>query len=197
MLRPDYPIATSRLLLRPFREDDLDDLYAIQSREDVARFLYWGPRSREEVAETLTKRTGMAALEREGDILVLAVELKETGTVIGDVNLSWESAEHRKGEFGFVFHPDHHGHGYAGEAAVEMLRLGFEGLRLHRIVGRADGRNTASARLMEKLGLRREAYFMQNEIVKDEWTDEVVYAMLATEWADREALPVRLSRIQA
>jgi len=185
MLRPDYPIATPRLLLRPFGQDDLDDLYAIQSREDVNRYLYWSPRTRVEVAGVITKRAAMSTLEGEGDILVLAVELRETGAVIGDVNLAWQSEEHRQGEFGFVFHPDQHGRGYAGEAAVEMLRLGFEGLGLHRIVGRADGRNKASARLMEKLGLRREAHFVQNEVVKGEWTDEVVYAMLASEWADR------------
>jgi RimJ/RimL family protein N-acetyltransferase len=183
MFRPDLPIATSRLLLRPFVLDDLDDLHAIQSRADVTRYLYWGERSRQETADALAKRTTMTALEKEGDILVLAVVLD--GAVIGDVNLAWRSREHRQGEFGFVFHPDQHGHGYAGEAAVEMLRLGFEGLRLHRIIGRADGRNRASARLMEKLGLRLEAHFVQNEIVKGEWTDEVVYAMLASEWADR------------
>jgi RimJ/RimL family protein N-acetyltransferase len=183
MLRPDLPIATSRLLLRPFGRDDLDDLHAIQSREDVTRYLYWGARSRQETADALAKRAAMTTLAKEGDVLVLAVVLG--GVVIGDVNLSWRSVEHRQGEFGFVFHPDQHGHGYAGEAAVEMLRLGFEELGLHRIIGRADGRNKASARLMEKLGLRREAYFVQNEIVKGEWTDEVVYAMLASEWADR------------
>ncbi|MFL6145850.1 MAG: GNAT family N-acetyltransferase [Labedaea sp.] len=183
MLRPSYPIKTERLLLRPFSPDDLEDLHAIQSREDVTRFLYWAPRSRTEIAEVLISRAGMTALEREGDTLVLAVVLD--GRVIGDVNLSWRSVEHRQGEFGFVLHPDHHGHGYGGEAAVEMLRLGFEDLGLHRIIGRADGRNTASARLMEKLGLRREAHFVHNEMVKGEWTDEVVYAMLASEWAVR------------
>ncbi|HEU5473916.1 MAG TPA: GNAT family protein [Actinophytocola sp.] len=185
MLRPTYPIRTARLLLRPFRPDDLDALHAVQSRDDVTRYLYWSPRTRTEVADVLRSRLGMTALEREGDILVLAVELAGAGTVLGDVNLAWRSVEHRQGEFGFVFHPDHHGHGYAGEAAVEMLRLGFEQLGLHRIIGRADGRNTASARLMEKLGMRREAHFVQNEVVKGEWTDEVVYAMLAREWADR------------
>src|SRR6266540_1225148 len=122
MLRPDYPITTERLLLRPYHKDDLDDLYAIQSREDVNRYLYWSPRTRQEVADVLAKRATMSALEGEGDILVLAVELRETGTVIGDVNLAWQSEEHEQGEFGFVFHPDHHGRGYAGEAAVEMLR---------------------------------------------------------------------------
>jgi RimJ/RimL family protein N-acetyltransferase len=183
MLTPTYPITTERLTLRSYTLDDLDDLYAMQSREDITRYLYWNVRTRAEVAEVLRQRTSMDALREEGDILVLAADLG--GTVIGDVNLCWRSQEHRQGEFGFVFHPDHHGHGYAGEAAVEMLRLGFEGLNLHRIIGRTDGRNKASARLMEKLGLRREAHFVQNELVKGEWTDEVVYAMLASEWADR------------
>jgi RimJ/RimL family protein N-acetyltransferase len=183
MLQPTYPITTPRLELRPFRPDDLDAVLAYQSRVDVHRYLYTSPRSRDEVADLLASRKPV--LNKEGDKLVLAVRLRESGTLIGEVVLVWISQRHRQGEFGFLLHPDHHGRGYAGEAAVEMLRLGFEGLGLHRIVGRADGRNTASARLMEKLGLRREAYFVQNEIVKDEWTDEVVYAMLASEWAGR------------
>jgi RimJ/RimL family protein N-acetyltransferase len=78
----------------------------------------------------------------------------------------------------------HHGRGLVREAAVVMLRLGFRELGLHRIIGRCDGRNTASARLMERLGMRREAHFRQNEIVKGEWTDEYVYAMLAMECAE-------------
>jgi RimJ/RimL family protein N-acetyltransferase len=56
---------------------------------------------------------------------------------------------------------------------------------LHRIIGRADGRNEPSARLMTRLGLRKEAHFVRNELVKGEWTDEVVFAMLAEEWAAR------------
>jgi RimJ/RimL family protein N-acetyltransferase len=183
MFKPDLPITTARLVLRPFRLDDLDDVFAFQSRPDVTRYLYWSERGREEVADALTRRLTMTKWEKEDDNVVLAAVLD--GTVIGEVNLYWRSAEHRQGEFGYLFHPDHHGHGYAGEASLEMLRLGFEGLGLHRIIGRADGRNTASVRVMEKLGLRREAHFVQNEIVKGEWTDEVVYAMLAREWADR------------
>ena len=185
MLRPTYPIETKRLLLRPFTLDDLDDLYAIQSRADITRYLYWSPRSRDEVRESLVVRVKQGVLETEGDALVLAVERRDTGTVIGSVNLFWLSAEHRQGEIGFVFHPDHHRQGFAREAAIEILRLGFEGLKLHRMIGRCDARNSASARLMERLGMRREAHLRQNEFVKGEWCDELVYAMLATEWAER------------
>jgi RimJ/RimL family protein N-acetyltransferase len=66
-----------------------------------------------------------------------------------------------------------------------MLRLGFEDLGLHRILGRLDARNTASAKLLERLGMRREAHIVENEFVKGEWTDELLYGLLAREWAAR------------
>ncbi len=67
-----------------------------------------------------------------------------------------------------------------------MLRLGFDDLGLHRIIGRCDARNTASARLMERLGMRREAHFRENEWFKGEWGDELIYAMLDREWSERQ-----------
>jgi RimJ/RimL family protein N-acetyltransferase len=183
VLRPDYPIDTVRLTLRPFVAEDLDALHAYQKLPEVARYLYNEARDLAATAEVLKRRMAVTALESPGDILVLAVVLRDTGELIGEVNLAWLSAEHRQGEFGFVFNPAFHGKGYAGEAAVEMLRLGFEGLGLHRIIGRCDGRNTASTKLQARLGLRREAHFVQNELVKGEWSDEIVYAMLEEEWA--------------
>lgn len=185
MLSPELPIKTERLLLRLYAEDDLDDLFDIQSRPDVTRYLYWGPRDRTQSRGSLAEKIAASGLGREGDNLTLAVELPEAGKVIGDVQLFWTSEKHRQGEIGYIFHPDHGGHGYATEAAEVILRLGFEGLGLHRVVGRLDGRNTASARVLERLGMRREAHLVQNEMVKGEWTDEVVYAMLEDEWRAR------------
>jgi RimJ/RimL family protein N-acetyltransferase len=182
VLRPAYPIETARLRLRPFEAGDLEALHAIQSREDVARYLYWGPRSLDEVRDALADRMQMTVLEAEGQTLVLAAVLRDSGELVGDVNLRWLSEAHRQGEVGYVFHPDHHGHGYAVEATAEVLRLGFEELALHRIVARCDGRNVASTRLMERLGMRREAHLRENELVKGVWTDELVFALLAREW---------------
>jgi RimJ/RimL family protein N-acetyltransferase len=182
MLRPDYPLRTDRLTLRPFEAEDLDDLYAIQSREDVARYLYWSPRNRTQVGEVLEKKARQSAIEDEGAELALAVVLAETGRVVGEVILTWLSRQYRQGEVGFVFHPDQHGKGLAGEATRVILGLGFDDLMLHRIIGRCDARNAASARLMQRLGMRREAHFVQNEFVKGDWCDEQVYAILAEEW---------------
>src|SRR5215468_2864017 len=70
----------------------------------------------------------------------------------------------------------------AAELAATLLRLGFEGLGLHRIIGRCDGRNLGSARVMEHNGMRREAHLVENEFVKGEWTDELIYAILRREW---------------
>jgi RimJ/RimL family protein N-acetyltransferase len=173
--------------LRPFVADDLDPLFDIHSRVDVARYLYWEPRTYDEVGEALKKKMSQSQLTKPGEPLSLAVVRKDTGALIGDLVLFWVSEEHRQGEIGYIFHPDHAGQGFATEAAREGLRLGFEGLGLHRIVARLDGRNERSARLCERLGMRREAHFIQNELVKGEWTDEIVYAMLEHEWRAQNA----------
>lgn len=183
MLQPRYPITTPRLLLRPFTADDLDAVNAYESRPDVTRYLYWEPRDRDTSRTFLDKKITRTALREEGDALDLAVTLRHTGHVIGSVLLIWTSKENRQGEIGYILNPDHHGHGYAPEAAREMLRLGFADLGLHRITGRLDARNTASARVLEKLRMRREATLIENEYVKGEWASEAVYAILDREWA--------------
>jgi RimJ/RimL family protein N-acetyltransferase len=179
-------IDTARLLLRPYTMADLDDLADIRRRPEVMRYLYQDVQGRDEVAEVLHRRaTTQTALRSEGDGLVLAAELREAGRVIGDVSMRWVSETHRQGEIGFTFHPDYHGKGYASEAARAMLRLGFEEAGFHRVEGRCDARNDASARLMERLGMRREAHLVENEWFKGEWGSELVYAILDREWKAR------------
>jgi RimJ/RimL family protein N-acetyltransferase len=182
VLRPEYPIETERLILRPFEDGDLEDLVAIQGRADVAEYLYWEPRSRAEVMEGLQRLKAMTAIDESSDSVRLAAILKRGGALIGDYSLRLHSREHRQGEIGYITHPDHQGQGYATEGCLPLLRLGFEVLGLHRIFASCDGRNAASARVMERLGMRPEAHFRENELVKGVWTDELIYAILASEW---------------
>jgi RimJ/RimL family protein N-acetyltransferase/predicted N-acetyltransferase YhbS len=191
---PDYPLQTERLLLRPFRSDDLDALYAIHSDEAVVRYLYWEPRTRDEVRDALERKIG-AHVARPGEALSMAATLRDDGTLIGDCTLYWSSLEHRQGEIGFVFNPAFQGRGYATEAARALLEAAFDGLRLHRVVGRLEARNRASAAVLERLGMRREAHLIENEYVKDEWQSEVVYALLEDEWR-AQRLTIRPARAE-
>jgi RimJ/RimL family protein N-acetyltransferase len=187
VLRALFPIETERLRLRPFDPGDIDGFVAIHTHPDVPRYLYWGVRSRAELESVLAGKIERAALERPGDAVDVAAVVRATGALAGSVSLTWHDSEHRQGEIGFIFDPAHQGNGYATEAARALLRVGFEELGLHRIAGRLDARNAASARVLERLGMRREAYLVENELVKGEWTDEAVYALLAREW--RAQLP--------
>lgn len=190
MPHPTYPLTTERLLLRPFSHDDFEAVYAIDSRPDVMRYLYWEPRTRDESRASLDRRVKMTAIDDECDALRLAVLLKDSGQLIGDFSLRLRSREHRQGEIGFMFHPDHHGKGYATEAGAAVLGLGFETVGLHRVAGSCDARNAASAHLMERLGMRLEATLRETEYVKGVWCDELIYAMLAGEWRDRRSASV-------
>ncbi len=176
------PIETERLTLRSFVETDLDALHDLHSRDDVARYMYWQPWSRGRAVEAMGQRLQSTTLTSEGDSIRVAVVLRDTGALIGDIHLEWLSAEHQRGEIGFSFHPDVQGRGYAREAATELLRLGFETFGLRRIIGRCDAANEASARLMERLGMRREAHLIDNEFVKGVWASEADFAMLVDEW---------------
>jgi RimJ/RimL family protein N-acetyltransferase len=183
VLRPIFPITTARLLLRPFTAEDLDDVWAYQRRPEVARYMLWEPRNRQQcqaAVDQMAKETGLA---EEGDCLSLAVVSPDAARV-GQIELVWRSKQSRQGEVGYVFNPEFQGKGLATEAARAMLRWGLEEFDLHRIVGRCHAHNSASAALLQRLGMRREARFIDNAIVKGAWREEYVYAMLQHEWRE-------------
>jgi RimJ/RimL family protein N-acetyltransferase len=179
---PDWPIETERLVLRAFQPDDLEPLHAIYSDEEIVRYLYNDPRTLDDVRDLLARKMGGTVLQAEGDWLSAAVVLRDTDELVADVSLLWASQLHRQGELGFVVHPAHQGHGYATEASRPLLAFAFETLGLHRVIGRTEARNLGSARVLEKLGMRREAHLVENEWVKGEWQSELIYALLDRDW---------------
>jgi len=178
----DREIRTERLLLRRYRTGDLDRLAAIMASPEVARYLFWEPTPREEVEPILARRIAETTLEKDDDRVVLAVERQEDGLLLGDVTLFLRSAEHRQVEVGWVFHPDAGGHGYATEASRALLDLAFETVQAHRVFARTDLRNTPSAAICRRLNMRQEAHFREPELFKGAWGDELVFAILASEW---------------
>lgn len=181
MFAPTYPIRTDRLLLRPVTVDELDDVFAFQSRPDVVRWMFGaGPRTREESRVSVLAMTGEDVLRAENDCLTLAV-VTEAG-VVGTVELVWRSQQDGTGELGYVFHPDHGGRGLATEAATALLDWGFAEFGLHRIYARCHAGNERSIALMTRLGLRPEARHVESYRFDGAWADQLVFAVLAREW---------------
>ncbi|MBW4077611.1 MAG: GNAT family N-acetyltransferase [Acidobacteria bacterium] len=179
------PRKTDRLTLRAPLRSDLDDLAVIYANEGVNRYLYSQPRNREQTRALLEKRIAQTPDASGDNVLFIVAVFNETNRVIGDFMLRWGDNEHRQGEIGGSLHPDFHGRGIASEVYRELLEVGFIDYDLHRIVGRCDGRNRASIRSLEKVGLRQEAHLVENEFVKGEWTDEVILAILQDTWRQR------------
>ena len=180
---------TERLLLRPLDPaDDADAMHAYQSREDVCRYIPYCPRTREQVVERLAdpERT-RSTLEEAGQALSLAVERpRRPVQLVGDVVLVWTSAEHRSGEIGYVFTPDHAGQRLRRpRPCARCSRSPSTGLGLHRIIARIDARNAASAAVLRRLGMRQEAHLIENEWFKGEWTERDRLRDPRREWRAR------------
>ncbi|GAA0615127.1 GNAT family N-acetyltransferase [Kribbella sandramycini] len=188
-LSPTYPLQTERLDLRPHRHGDVDDMLAFHSLPEVVRYTPWPVRDRKQTEEALEARLNAGRLTEPGQWLILAIELRETGTVIGEVLLKWASDVNRSGEIGYALHPGYQGKGLASEAARAMLRIGFEELGLHRITAVVDDRNTASWQLLERIGMRREAHHLEASWFKDEWANDYTYALLRSEWLNGRSEP--------
>jgi RimJ/RimL family protein N-acetyltransferase len=181
-LRPRYPVHSERLSLRPLTIGDAEAMLSYRSRPEVCRYVPFEPMSKQEIVEAISEKWARTAITAPGQALTLGAEVTETGELVGDIMLFWRSREHSSGEIGYVFDPDFGGRGYATEAARAMVRLGFEGLGLHRIIARIDERNGPSARLARRLGMRQEARYVQNEFFKGDWSTELVFALLDREY---------------
>jgi RimJ/RimL family protein N-acetyltransferase len=174
------PIRSERLELRLFETDDVDDRYAYQRLPEVARYLFRPPHSRERCAELIAEGGGsQPSWTTDGDMVSLAVTRRDAPGVVGEIMLKLDDARAQQMEIGWVFHPAHGGRGYATEAARAAAAAAFDQLGAHRLFARLDTGNLASARLCERLGMRREGHLVENDLDPDDrWASEYVYATL-------------------
>lgn len=181
------PLRTDRLVLRPFASTDVEALLPIHADPDAVRYVPYPPRDRAAVELVLVRKVGNTSLEHDGDLLELAAVRDDTGELIGDLLLALRSVEHATLEVGYIFAGRQTGHGYATEAVRALLELSFGLLEARRVVARVDTRNGRSRALLVRLGFRQEAELIENEWFKGELSSEADYAVLAREWAERQA----------
>ena len=178
-------LSTHRLELRPFLDNDYAAYAAYHCQAAVYQFLYMA------VPTSATLHTQFEEILRapfacDGDVCHLAVVRKEDKALVGEVLLKIASLEALQLEVGYIFNPAYAGQGLATEAASAALRFGFESIGAHRIFARLDALNTASAKVAQRLGMRKEAHLVQNDRFNGVWGDEFIFAMLQSEWLASE-----------
>ncbi|MBV9271889.1 MAG: GNAT family N-acetyltransferase [Candidatus Eremiobacteraeota bacterium] len=180
-MQPWFPITTERLLLREYTPADEADVHEYACDPLVSRYDSWGPNTEEETHRAIQRWLLLQQMWPR-DIVQLAAELRETGKAIGSVRLWTISEDKRTAEIGYTFNRRYWNKGYATEAASALLIAAFRDLDMHRVVANCDTRNTASWRVMERIGMRREGCFLRERAQKGEWRDTYSYAILADEW---------------
>ena len=179
-------IHTDRLILRRVRLDDAELIHAYRSLPEVAKY---SPVERRTIEETRTFLEPLVSVEpcTPGTWLGLAITLRETGRLIGDIGLRFPEKETYQVELGIGLDPAYHGQGFASEAMLALIQYAFEVLGKHRVFASIDPGNGASIALVERVGMRREAHFRSSIWWKDrEWVDDLIYAMLEDEWRARK-----------
>lgn len=167
-------LKTARLVLRPFIKEDYEAVFDIYKNEDTCKYLLhdaWTDENAEEEFEKKLKNNELT----EKQVLNLAVTLE--GYVIGDISV-WYTGMKDSVEIGYSFLSTSSGKGYATEAVKATVNWLFTERNVHRIQANLDARNHVSSQLCERVGMRKEAYFIQDFWNKGEWTDSFVYGML-------------------
>ncbi len=179
----DWPVRTSRLVIRPAVEADEEAIWSYRQRETTSMWLNTQHRDRAAFHAWFrdpAERAGTLVIEHDGVVI---------GNLLVRIEDAWSQTEVRaraagtQAAIGWVLHPDHVGHGYATEAVREILRVCFETLGLRRVFAGCFAGNTASWQLMERVGMRREQHTVRDALHRSgEWMDGYGYALLADEW---------------
>ncbi|MEV4316308.1 GNAT family protein [Actinocrispum sp. NPDC049592] len=174
---------TERLVIREFEDRDAEVFAEYRSDPEVARYQSWDTPMT--VAEARARIARYRTLDPTAEgWFQYAIELD--GSLIGDIGVGTHQ-NLMQAEIGFTLAPPYQGKGYATEAVCRVVEHLFTDRGLHRLSAGCDGRNDASARLLERVGFRREGLQRQHTWIKGEWTDDLLFGLLASDYAEMAA----------
>lgn len=177
-----FPLETDRLLIRHFRDLDLDDFLAYRSDPMVARYQGWNLPYDSDAGREFINLMKDAIPGTPGLWFQAAVVIKSSKKMIGDIAFHIMEKDNRQAYIGITLSRLFWGKGYGEETSRCILNYLFTELNLHRVVAECDVNNVASFTLLDRLGFRREAHLIENIWFKGSWGSEYHYAMLDREW---------------
>lgn len=176
----DWPVRTERLVLRRMAEGDVAKIFAYRSQPQVAEWIGGLATDVDSLAERFGEGADAVMVERDGRLIGDLMVKVQDGYAQREVS---ELAAASEAELGWTFDPAHQGRGFATEAIGELFRICFDDLGIRRVIAICFTANEPSWRLMERLGMRREARHVKESLHRDHgWQDAYVYALLAEEW---------------
>ncbi|HEV2680129.1 MAG TPA: GNAT family protein [Rhodanobacter sp.] len=172
---------TPRLLLNALQSTDAAVLFGYRADPEVSRFQGWRPASVVEAVDFI-ERQADASLDTPDSWFQRAIRLRDGEELIGDLGIHMPADAEGSVEFGVSIAPAYQGSGYASEVVRAVFGLVFGQLGRHRIHASVDPRNLASMAMLRALGMRQEAHHRESLWLQGEWVDDVVFALLASEW---------------
>lgn len=175
-------LETARLVVRPPRLSDAPALFDYAQDPEVARFTTWEPHRSEDDSRAFLTRV-ITANGLAGGGRAWAIARRDESRMIGTVSFFPPHPRDRRAEIAYALGRDHWNQGIATEAASAVTAYLFRALGLHRVEAMCEVANTGSARVMEKLGMRREGLLRGYLFNKGRFVDVLLYSVLAEEWS--------------
>jgi len=174
-------IHTDRLILGELKPEDARTMFFYRSSPEVGKYQSWQPKSEQEV-EAFIRKVNRTGFNVKDTWCQLGIYLKNSLELIGDMGVHFLPPDDKQIEIGFTISPSHQRNGYATEAVHALLDHAFRNLGKHRVIASVDPKNTASVRLLEKMGMRKEGLFRKSIWTGADWVDDLRYGLLAEEW---------------
>ena len=180
-------LQTERLILRDFKEDDWQDAHEYGSDPESVKYMPFGPNTEEETKAFISRALARQA-EFPRSFYDFAIVKKSDRKLIGSCSINIVNAENKEAMVGYIINRNYWNQGFAAEAARAVVGFGFEKMGLHRTIASCDPANTASYRVMEKIGMQREGHLRQERMFKGVWRDFLLYSILENEWCGQAEL---------
>jgi RimJ/RimL family protein N-acetyltransferase len=173
-------IETNRLLLRPISQTDKEMVFEYRSDKETNKYQGWIPETLNDV-ETFIGKIAKQINEPETWFQFIIIE-KSSEKIIGDLGIHFFGDENLQAEIGCTLNNHFQSKGYATESVEHVIDFLFNDLKKHRIITSIDPENTNSIKLVERLGFRKEAYFIDSLFINGKWVDDIVYAITKKDW---------------
>lgn len=178
-------LQSKRLYLRKLVADDAGELFAYRSDPEVSRYQGWLPASESDALRFIEEQSDIEP-DVAGQWFQVAICQRSDDSLVGDLGLHFPADEEQQAEFGISLNPAHQGQGYADETLRVAMSYLFEKLGKHRVFCSVDPRNSASVAMAGRLGMRKEAHFVESLWFKGGWVDDVVFGLLQSEWGSQK-----------